>query len=159
MLALVFFVFFAGSLRGYLRRTPAAAELSSVVLAGAAVLTAGGCVYFGFDYALATVPSHLSPAAAQALNVLALKLFLPVSAGGLIFGLASGLAILRGATLPKWLGWAAVAAGIATATPAGLLGLVAFIIWTATVSILIWKRGRASSEAQPPLAPRTTPVA
>ena len=86
MLALVFFLLFAGSLRSYLRRTPAAVALSSVVLAGAAVLTAGGCVYFGFDYALATVPGHLAPAAAQALNVLALKLFLPVSAGGLVFG-------------------------------------------------------------------------
>ena len=156
MLALVFFLLFAGSLRAYLRGTPAAAGLSSVVLAGAAVLTAGGCVYFGFDYALATVPSHLAPAAAQALNVLALKLFLPVSAGALVFGVASGLAILRGAQLPKWLGWAAIVIGIVTATPAGLLGLVAFIFWTAIVSILIWKRGGAPSEASPPLEPSTT---
>jgi hypothetical protein len=156
MFALVFFMLFDGSLRCYLRRTPAAAGHSSVVLAGAAVLTAGGCVYFGFDYALATVPGHLAPAAAQALNVLALKLFLPVSAGGLVFGIASGLAILRGAQLPKWLGWAAIVIGIATATPAGLLGLVAFIFWSATVSILIWKRGRAPSEAQPPVRSSTT---
>ncbi len=153
MLALAFFLLFAGSLRSYLRRTPAAVALSSVVLAGAAVLTAGGCVYFGFDYALASVPGHLAPAAAQALNVLALKLFLPVSAGGLVFGIASGLAILRGAQLPNWLGWAAIVIGIATATPAGLIGLVAFIFWTATVSILIWKRSRVSVEAQPADAP------
>ena len=111
---------------------------------------------FGFDLARATVPSHLAPAAAQALNVLALKLLLPVSAGGLVFGIASGLAILRGAQLPKWLGWAAIVIGIATATPAGLLGLVAFIFWSATVSILIWKRGRAPSAAQPPFEPITS---
>jgi hypothetical protein len=155
MFALAFFLLFAGSLRGYLHRTPAAATLGSLVLAGAAVLTAGGCVYFGFDYALASVPSHLAPAAAQALNVLALKLFLPVSAGGLVFGIASGLAILRGGQLPKWLGWAAIVIGIAIATPAGLLGLVAFIFWTAIVSILIWKRDRASSELQPPVVQST----
>ena len=149
MLALAFFLLFAGSLRGYLHRAPAAAALSSVVLAGAAVLTAGGCVYFGFDFALATVPSHLAPAAAQALNVLALKLFLPVSAGGLVFGVASGLAILRGAQLPNWLGWAAIIIGIVTATPAGLIGLVGFIFWTAIVSILIWKRSRDHSQARP----------
>ncbi len=148
MFALAFFLLFAGSLRGYLRRTPSAAALSSVVLAGAAVLTAGGCVYFGFDYALATVPSHLAPAAAQALNVLALKLFLPVSAGALVFGIASGLAILRGAQLPRWLGWSAIVIGIATATPAGLIGLVAFIFWTAIASILIWKRSGAQSETR-----------
>ena len=126
------------------------------MLAGAAVLTAGGCVYFGFDYALAAVPSHLAPAAAQSLNVLALKLFLPVSAGGLVFGLASGLAILRGAQLPKWLGWAAIVIGIATASPAGLIGLVAFVFWTATVSILIWKRGAAHSQARLADTPRVT---
>ncbi len=156
MFALAFFLLFAGSLRGYLHRTTAAAALGSVVLAGAAVLTAGGCVYFGFDYTLATVPNHLAPAAAQALNVLALKLFLPVAAGGLVFGLASGIAILRGAQLPKWLGWAAIVIGIATATPAGLLGLVALIVWTATVSILIWKRGRAHPQAETPDAPPST---
>jgi hypothetical protein len=156
MLSLAFFLLFAGSLRGYLRRTPSAAALSSVVLAGAAVLTAGGCVYFGFDYALATVPSHLAPAAAQALNVLALKLFLPVSAGGLVFGIAAGLAILRGSQLPKWLGWTAIVIGIIMATPAGLIGLVAFVFWTATVSILIWKRGSAPSKAQPPVEPITS---
>jgi len=156
MLALAFFLLFAGSLRGYLHRTPAAAALGSVVLAGAAVLTAGGCVYFGFDYTLATVPGHLAPAAAQALNVLALKLFLPVSAGGLVFGVSSGLAILRGAQLPKWLGWVAIVIGIVIATPAGLIGLVAFVFWTATVSILIWKRGRAHAQAQPTDTPGAT---
>jgi len=156
MFSLAFFLLFAGSLRGYLRRTPSAATLSSVVLAGAAVLTAGGCVYFGFDFALASVPSHLAPAAAQALNVLALKLFLPVSAGGLVFGIASGIAILRGAQLPNWLGWAAIVIGIATATPAGLIGLVAFIFWTATVSILLWKRSRTDLGAQPADTPTST---
>jgi hypothetical protein len=143
MLAFAFFLLFAGSLRGYLRRTPAAESLSSVVLAGAAVLTAGATVYFGFDYALASVPSHLDPAAAQSLNVLALNLFLPVSAGGLVFGIASGLAILRGAQLPSWLGWLAIVIGVITATPAGLIGIVAFIVWTAIVSVLIWKRSGA----------------
>ena len=139
-LAFAFFLLFAGSLRDHLRRTPSATALSSVVLAGAAALTVAATVYFGFDYALATVPSHLDPAAAQALNVLALKLFLPVSAAGLVFGIASGVAILRGGELPGWLGWAAIAIGIVTATPAGLAGLAAFILWTATVSVLIWKR-------------------
>ena len=65
MLAFAFLLLFAGSLRAYLRRTPAVEALSSLMLAGAAVLTAGACAYFGFDFALASVPSHLAPAAAQ----------------------------------------------------------------------------------------------
>jgi hypothetical protein len=63
-----------------------------------------------------------------------------VSAAVLVFGIASGLAILRGAELPGWLGWAAIAIGIVTATPAGLLGLAALILWTSVVSVLVWKR-------------------
>jgi hypothetical protein len=153
MLAFAFLLLFAGSLRAFLRRTPATEALSSLVLAGAAVLAAGAGVYFGFDYTLATTSGRLAPAAAQALNVLALKLFLPVSAGGFVFGIASGLAILRGAQLPKWLGWLAIVIGIATVTPAGLLGIVGFIFWTAIVSVLVWRRRESSSQALRPEAP------
>jgi hypothetical protein len=147
MLAFAFLVLFAGSLRAFLRRTQAAAALSSVVLAGAAVLAAGAGVYFGFDYTLATTSGHLAPAAAQALNVLALKLFLPVSAGGFVFGIASGLAILRGAPLPNWLGWVAIVIGVLTVSPAGLVGIVALIFWTAIVSVLVWRRSERNPRA------------
>lgn len=153
MLAFAFLLFFAGSFRTFLRRTPTVEGLSSLVLAGAAVLAAGTGVYFGFDYTLATTSSHVAPAAAQALNVLALKLFFPVSAGGFVFGIGSGLAILRGAPLPNWLGWVAVVIGILTVSPAGLAGLVALIFWTAIVSVLVWRRTERDSEPLPVAAP------
>jgi hypothetical protein len=153
MLAFAFLLLFAGSFRAFLRHTAAAEALSSLVVAGAAVLVAGAGVYFGFDYTLATTSGHLAPAAAQALNVLALKLFLPVSAGGFVFGLASGLAILRGAALPNWLGWVAIVIGILTVTPAGLAGVVALIFWTAIVSVLVWRRGGRNPQAPPANAP------
>jgi hypothetical protein len=148
--AFTFLLFFAGSQRAYMRRAPAAESLSSLALAGAAALTVGATLYFGFDYTLAVVPSHLDPAAAQALNILALKLVFPFAAGGCVFGVASGLAILRGADLPNWLGWAAIGIGIVTATPGALIGIVLLIFWTATVSLLIFRRsaeGRAESNA------------
>lgn len=146
-LAFTFLLLFAGSLHGYLRRTPDAAGLGSLALAGAAAMTVGATVYFGFDYALAVVPSHLDPAAAQTLNVLALNLFFPFAAGGCVFGVASGLAVLRGARLPLWLGWMAIVFGIAMATPGALIGLVLAIVWTAVVSVLIFRRsdGRSGS--------------
>jgi hypothetical protein len=110
--------------------------------------------YFGFDYTLAVVPSHLDPAAAQTLNILALKLVFPFAAGGCVFGVASSLAILRGAKLPNWLGWAAIGIGIGmvTATPGALIGIVLFIFWTATVSVLIFRRsaeGLSEPSARP----------
>jgi hypothetical protein len=139
-LAFTFLLLFAGSLRGYLRRTPAVEGLGALSLAGASALAVGATIYFGFDYVLATVSSHLDPAAAQTLNELALNLVFPFAVGGCVFGIASGLAILRGAQLPTWLGWAAIVIGLAMATPAALIGIVLFIFWTAIVSVLLVRR-------------------
>jgi hypothetical protein len=136
-----FFTLFAGSLRTYLRDTDAAEGVTAVLLAGAAVLTAGAAIFFGADFVLATMPATVAPPAAQALNMLALYMVLPLSAGGLVFGLAAGVAIVRWAPLPRWLGWAAALIGIALASPAVIAGIAGLALWTITVSILIWRRG------------------
>jgi hypothetical protein len=142
-LAFTFFLLFAGSLRGYLRRSPAAEALSSLALAGATALAVGATVFFGFDYVLAVVPGHLDPAAAQALNLLALKLAFPFALGGCVFGIASGLAVVRGRQLPVWLGWVAIVIGLVMATPGALIGIVGLIFWTAIVSVLTFRRSSA----------------
>ena len=120
MLAFAVFLFFAGALREHLRRTPGTEGLGAVLLAGAAVLTAGAALFFGCDFALASAPADLAPAAAQALNVLALYLVLPVMAGG--FSCSAWRErpgrSLRWAPLPRWLGWVAIAIGVGLATPA-----------------------------------------
>jgi len=58
-----------------------------------------------------------------------------------VFGLAAGVAIARWAPLPRWLGWAVILIGIALASPAVIVGIVALALWTATVGILVWRRG------------------
>ena len=148
-LAFTFLVLFAGSLCAHLRRSPAAEALSALALAGATALAIGATTFFGFDYALAVVPSHLDPAAAQTLNVLALKLAFPMAVGGCVFGIASGLAIVRGRQLPTWLGWSAVVIGVVSTTPAALIGIVALIPWTVITSVLITRQS-----VNPPLDPQ-----
>jgi hypothetical protein len=157
VLAFLFFLFFAASLRGYLRRTPAAESLSALVLAAAAILTVGVAIFAGIEFSLAADPGHLEPAAAQALNVLGHELFFPLAIGASAFGIAAGLAILRGARLPKWLGWVAIVLGIVEITPAGEVGFFAFIAWTVVVSVLIYRRtgvanAATSADAPPALA-------
>src|SRR5665213_2711803 len=98
-------VLFAASLRSYLRRTPAAEGAAAIVPVGAAIMLIGAALGAGVEYGLAHNISHLSPAAAQAVNVVSNEIFLPLLAGVCVFSLASGVAILRGAALPKWLGW------------------------------------------------------
>ena len=115
-LAFLFLVLFAGSLRSYLRRTAAAEGLAAIVLAGA-VLMAAGALWVPRWNSGWPKPQHLEPATAQAMNLLSNELFLPVLGGAFLFAIGSGLAILRGARLPKWLGWVAIVLGIAALIP------------------------------------------
>jgi hypothetical protein len=140
-LAFLVLLLFAGVLRSYLRRTPAAEGLGSLTLAGAVLMAAGALIGTGVEYGLAHQLSHLGPEVAQTLNFLDNELFLPVLAGAFVFGISSGLAILRGAALPKWLGWVAVVLGvIALIPPTGFFALLGFVIWTVIASILMYRR-------------------
>jgi hypothetical protein len=133
ILGFVFLLFFAGSLHAALRSTP----LTTLLVAGAAIMVAGGGVYFGFDAALDMNAQNLSPDAAQAINILALSLGFPMGAGGLVFGIASGLAILRTSILPKWLGIAAIVIGVILISPLALFGVLVLGLWAIVTSIAL----------------------
>ncbi len=60
-LAFIVFLFFAGSLRTFLRRQRSVEGLSSVVLAAAAVLVAGQTAGTGVIFALSDAPSAAEP--------------------------------------------------------------------------------------------------
>ena len=148
--AFIVFLFFAGSLRSYLRRTEAVEGLTAVVLAAAAVLAAGQTAGTGLVFALTDAPTHLSPAAAQTLNVLSNDMVLTSAAGFSAFGIASGLAILRGAALPGWLGWISILIGVVIVTPAEFVAAIALAVWIIIVSILIATRSRLGEPAAVP---------
>jgi hypothetical protein len=140
-LAFLFLVLFAGALRSYLRRTPAAEGLSALVLAGGVLMAAGALLGTGIEYGLAHQLQHLGPQTAQALSFLSEELFLPIIGGAFILAISSGLAILRGAQLPRWLGWVVIVLGIAAIVPpASFPALLGFAIWTLVVSILMYRR-------------------
>ena len=143
-LAFIVFLFFAGSLRTFLRRKRSIEGLSSVVLAAAAVLVAGQTAGSGVIFALSDAPTRLSPGAAQALNLLSNDMVLTSAAGFSAFGIASGVAILRGAPLPTWLGWLAILIGVVVLTPAEFVAVIALAVWIVIISILIVVRGDAS---------------
>jgi hypothetical protein len=146
--AFLVLVLFAGALRSYLRRTAAAEGLGTLVLAGAVLMATGTLPGTGLEYGVAHNLHNLSPEAAKTLTFIGQELFLPVLAGGFIFGVCSGLAILRGAALPKWLGWVAIVIGIAVLIPpASFPALLAFLIWSVIVSILMYLRSGGSAGA------------
>jgi hypothetical protein len=138
--AFVCFLVFAASLRGHLLATARDDVAPTASLLAAAVTTAGATVYFGLDAALATSPGSLAPPAAQALNVLALNMFLPFAVGALTFGLATGVAIMRSRTLPRWLGWSAVLVGLSFASPLGIFAVVLLLLWSAATGWCAYRR-------------------
>ena len=68
------------------------------------------------------------------------------AAGFCVFGIASGLAILRGAALPKWLGWLAILIGVLVVAPAEFVGVLLLVVWIVSVSVLMIQRSDASPE-------------
>lgn len=154
--AFLFLVLFAGSLRSYLRRTAAAEGLSALVLAGAVLMAAGAVTGSAVEYGLAHHLSRVGPATAQTMNLLSNELFLPVIVGAFLLAVPSGLAILRGARLPNWLGWVAIVLGIAALIPpASFPSLLGFVIWSVIVSILMYRRTGPATSALPTDAPGT----
>jgi hypothetical protein len=151
--AFIFFLFFAGTLRTFLRARPGLDVLSGFVFAGGIIELVGQTINGGFGYALANSYSSLTPAAAQTINVLSNDIVLTSAAGLCIFGVASGIAILRGADLPRWLGWLALVIGVVVVTPAEGLAFVALVAWMAVVSILVFQhdgKGEDASSAGSP---------
>jgi hypothetical protein len=141
-IAFLILLFFAASLRSFLRRTEGAEGLAALVLAGGVVMTGGALLASIIEYALAHELHNLTPAGAQVLNLLSNEIGLVMLvAGGFVLTVASGLAILRSVSLPRWLGWAAIVIGIlALVLPIAFIALLLLLIWTLVVSILIYRR-------------------
>ncbi len=140
-LAVVFFLFFAGALREHLRGSNRASGLATTGFGGAILIAVGGGAFSGFSFALADVPDKLSPAAAQALNLLSNDFFFPFATGIAVFMIATGLAVTRWALLPRWLGWVALLIGVVAVTPAGFISFFALMAWVLVVAILMFIRG------------------
>ncbi len=149
VLAVVIGICWFGGLRGYLRRTPAVEQFAAIGFGGAVIFGVGGLMGVTLKIALSDVPSQLTPAAAQALNILqndANGLLLSVGIAVLTVGY--GIAMIRGGLMPAWLGWL----GIAIAVVAVLLwwaspiALVFVGLWVIIVSIALYRRGGAPAE-------------
>jgi hypothetical protein len=150
-LAILFLVLFAVALARQVRtgdRWLAYGALGGAVFGGVGFLTS-----IGFDTVLAQDHNHLTIASAQTLNLLENDFFLPILVGFALFGILTGLAVVVGRILPKWMGWVMFAFGLATlAGPIGFFGLLATLLWVLVAGIWMVKQG-------PPVPERATPLA
>jgi hypothetical protein len=142
--SLIFFVWFAASLRGALRRVEdGPGRLSAASFAGAAIATVGLLLAFSFTFSIADGADELSPSALKTLTVLSNGIFLPIAVGFAIFFLATGILAVRSRLLPAWLGWLTIVLGIVCVTPVGFFALLVGLLWILVLSIMLYL-GRAS---------------
>lgn len=151
LIAAVFLVFFAGALRLILRRGEAHGGLSTIAFAGGVMTAIGYMLSAGFYLTLAEVSDSLEPGAAQALTAMNEMSSFPFLGGLATLLLASGIAIVRGAPIPNWLGWVAIVLGIFGVTPLGFVAVLVGPIWIVTASIVL------AIGAEPPISEEPEP--
>jgi hypothetical protein len=148
-LAVLFLVLFAVALARQVRtgdRWLAHGALAGAVFGGVSLLTS-----LGFDSVLAQDHNHLTIASAQTLNLLQNDFFVPIVIGFALFGILTGLAVVVGRILPKWMGWVMFAFGIlCLAGPIGFAGLLATLVWVLVASVWLVRQG-------PPVPDYATP--
>jgi hypothetical protein len=157
-LGVVFFLWFVGSLRAALRRYEGEpGRLAGTAFAGFIVFAVGLLALLGTQFAAADVAddSGVAPQVVGTLSVLQSDLFFPLTIGLAVGVIATGLAILRFAGLPGWLGWVSIVIGVITLTPVGFFGFLAAILWIVIVSVMLYLRG--TEAAAPPTVTTTAP--
>lgn len=112
-----------------------------VMVAGSAVTAAAVVVAALIHFALADgADQGVSPTALQALNALDSSVWLPVNSGlGVMMLGAAGL-LLKGAVLPRWLGWLALLLGVALFIPfADFIALIITLIWILAMAVMLYR--------------------
>ncbi len=153
MLAALSLVFFGGYLRKVLRSPEGdGGMLPTVVVVGTTIMAVGTAIDATITVALVTAAEEIDEAAVQALQALWDNDFLPIALGIFVFLLATGLAIVRHAGLPAWLGWIAIAlvvlyiaAAASDVEPIWIVASLGSALWVLTLSVLLAVRGRRAT--------------
>ena len=154
-LATVPFLWFLGSLRSALRVAEGGTgRLSATAFAGGIVLVSFALADASFQFAVADSVGEVPPLVTQSLSVLYSDFFMGFPVGVGVFGIATGLVLLRTRLLPMWLGWLIFALGVLSfAGPVGFISIFGVFVWIVIVSVLLFRRGDTTV---PPTAPAVT---
>jgi hypothetical protein len=158
--AIVFFVWFAGTLRSRLLEAEGGAgRLANTAYAGALIFSVGLLSLVAISFTAADTAGDIAPSATQTLSALNSDFFFPAAGGGALLYLATGVAALRTRALPAWLGWVSIVLAVISLTPVGFVPFLLLGLWTAGVSVILYRSGapvveRAPRAATPPPAAR-----
>lgn len=131
-------VWFGGSTYATLRRAEGGIGRASATAFGGFVLAAvGHTMLFGFVLAAAETVGDVPAEVTQALGVLAALFVVPLAVGMLVAMLASAVAMLRHAALPRWLGYLTLLIAAAAVVSTGLGAYVAVAVWVVATSVWV----------------------
>lgn len=154
--AALFALFFAAVLSAHLHARTTDIGPNVVGFGGAVVLAGAIAVEVGATVALTDVPTVISPAAEQALNVISNDLFIGVSVGAAAFLAGYGVAVAWTGALPRWLGWIALVLAVACLIPPILpVAGIGLLVWVIVVTAIMASRQWGPSVAPGAAAPAT----
>jgi hypothetical protein len=140
--AVVFGLMWFSYLRSWLQRRDVDHRWGTLTLVGGILFAVTGGVAGGALAALGDSPDHLTLSSAQTLNYL--QNDLPAILGSMAFGvmaISAGVAMLKSARLPTWLGWVSLILGILGVVPVGdFFALPAVGVWTLLVAGVVFFR-------------------
>ena len=151
--ATVLFVWFAGCVRANVSCAERpGGRLASTLMAGATIAAAGLLLLAGTQILAADTAGEVSPEVTQTLSAMHDNLWTPLSGGFALFLLASGLGAIRHGALDRRLGWIAIGLGVLCLTPAGVVGFLGGVAWSAIAGVVLYRKAAAALDA--PAAPQ-----
>jgi hypothetical protein len=151
---LIFFVWFAGSLRSALRAAEGATgRLSAISFGGALLFAAGGVISVSLTFAVADTVGEVPPLVTQSLSVLSDDVWFWAPIGMALVLLPTAVVAFRTGFLSKWLAWLTALIVVVFFTPIAFFALIASQLWILGVSIMLFRRGRAPAAPPPAAAP------
>jgi hypothetical protein len=149
-LGAVVFTWFAGVMRSALVRAEGGqATYANLSFGGAIVAAVGMLAISTVEYTAANSAGHVPGSVTQTLSALQADNWLGFAAGAALYGLATGVAILRTQALPRWQGYVAVASGFFWLTPAQPIGLLLTLVLLVASSVVLYRRFGAGSALTP----------
>jgi hypothetical protein len=154
-IAVLFFVWFTGTLRAVFRRAEGeTGRVSGIFYGGALVFAVGGAIASSLELITADTVGDVPAAVTQTLSVLSAGVLVVLVAGVLTFQLAAAVLTFRFGALPRWVGYFSLLIAIVSVTPVFFFGFALTIIWAIIVSVVVY-RAQEPAAASPAVAPPT----
>ncbi|HET7310884.1 MAG TPA: hypothetical protein VFJ17_06120 [Mycobacteriales bacterium] len=129
-------------LRARAREARATSDIGpTTMLVGAVIWAMGALVGSVIELTVSSASWHQQAQIAQTANVLSNDSWIPFIAGAATMLIGAGVTVLQSSLLPKWMGYVAIVAGVASLVgPGGFLGFIVAPLFVLTSAVMMLMR-------------------